>query len=49
MRQGSVDEVGEDGFDDCVQAVVISASGAGSGVSVTNERVIPPDREQGVV
>lgn len=47
VRQGSVDEVGEDGFDDRVPAMGdIGVGGRGSGVG--EERMMPPHREQRV-
>ena len=45
MGQGSVDEVGEHGFDDGVVAVG-DIGGVDGFVGVGEERVIPPDREQ---
>ena len=44
MGQGSVDEVGEYGFDDCVVAVG-DVGLLDGGVGVGEERVIPLDRE----
>lgn len=47
VGQGSVDEVGEHGFDDRV-AAVSDVSDVDGFVGVGEERVISPDREQGV-
>jgi hypothetical protein len=47
VGQGSVDEIGEGGFDDRVAAVGDIGGGGRLG-AVGEKRVIPPDREQAV-
>ena len=47
VGQGSVDQIGEGGFDDGVAAVGDVGVGGRLG-GVGEERVIPPDREQAV-